>query len=81
VLPNSAAIPLPTPEIPLPTSSFDINQPIDIEDNFAVKGALFASEKAFSAADRIGILADQSMTICGGISRFSAHLVANEIGD
>jgi hypothetical protein len=52
VLLNSAAIPLPTPKIPLPTSSFDINQPIDLNDNSVVKGALFASEKTFSSAGR-----------------------------
>ena len=71
------SIPLPTPEIPLPTSAFDINQPIDLKDNCVVKGALFASEKTFSSAGR----EPGWMTICAGASRFSANWVVDEIGD
>jgi len=50
------SIPLPfrcrPRKIPLLTSSFDINQPIDLNDNSVVKGAVLASEKTFSSAGR-----------------------------
>ena len=74
------SIPLPfrcrPPEIPLPTSCLDINQPIDLNDNSVVTGALFASEKPFPL-----LAGSRLMTICAGVSRFSANLVVDEIGD
>ena len=74
------SIPLPfrcrPRKIPLLTSSFDINQPIDLNDNSVVTGALFASEKPFPL-----LAGSRLMTICAGVSRFSANLVVDEIGD